>query len=69
MKKFYMWLGKSCKPPHGPRLEPKVIWSERYFSANNIHKGNVKNYINLHMHTHLQGEREEREREKREREA
>ena len=31
-----------AKPPHGPRLEPKVIWSERYFSANNIHKSNSK---------------------------
>ena len=40
-----------AKPPHGPRLEPKVIWSERYFSANYIHKGNGK-------------KREERERER-----
>ena len=40
-----------AKPPHGPRLEPKVIWSERYFSANYIHKGNDK-------------KREERERER-----
>ena len=38
-----MWLGiYLAKPPHGPRLEPKVIWSERYFSANNIHKSNSK---------------------------
>ena len=38
-----MWLGiYLSKPPHGPRLEPKVIWSERYFSANNIHKSNSK---------------------------
>ena len=38
-----MWLGiYLAKPPHGLRLEPKVIWSERYFSANNIHKSNSK---------------------------
>ena len=38
-----MWLGiYLSKPPHGPRLEPKVIWSERYFSSNNIHKSNSK---------------------------
>ena len=38
-----MWLGiYLSKLPHGPRLEPKVIWSERYFSANNIHKSNSK---------------------------
>ena len=49
-----MWLGiYLSKPPHGPRLEPKVIWSERYFSANNIHKSNSK-------------KREERDREREE---
>ena len=58
-----MWLGTSCKPPHGPRLEPKVIWSERYFSANNIHKGNVKIYKSTHTHTIR--EREERHWERR----
>ena len=31
-----------AKPPHGPRLEPKVIWSERYFSAYIIHKSKSK---------------------------
>ena len=44
----------------GPRLEPKVIWSERYFSANNIHKGNVKIYKSKHTYTHTP----KREREK-----
>ena len=38
-----MWLGiYLSKPPHGPRLEPKVIWSERYFSAYIIHKSKRK---------------------------
>ena len=36
-EEFYMHFRIFCKTPHGPRLEPKVIWSERYISANHIH--------------------------------